>query len=75
MAKFVMFRATDLRDGKKEIFIIRDGKDVAVVRGDTTPADAKRLAILGALAWGDLNYHARHIGTDQDPIHEWEIAL
>lgn len=75
MAKFRMFRATDLRDNKREIFIIRDYKDVAVVHGNTLPADAKRMAIIGALAWGDLAYHAKHIGSDHEEIQEWEIDL
>lgn len=75
MAKFRMFRATDLRDNKREIFIIRDRKDVAVVHGKTSPAYAKRLAIVGALVWGDLSCRAKHIGSDHEEIQEWEIDL
>lgn len=74
MAKFEMFRATDKRDGKREIFVIRNGVDVAVAPGSSQPGYVKRLVIIGAVYFAPLSYVGRHIGEDRELIDQWEIA-
>lgn len=73
MATYKMFRATDKRDNKREIFIIRNGVDVAVVRGSAEPVFIKRQAACGGLFYAPLDTVARHIGDDQELIQEWEF--
>lgn len=74
MAKFRMFRADDRRDGKSQIWIIRNSFEVACLHGKTNPAQAKRLAIVGALSYSPLAMTVHHIHHDQRLLDEWEIA-
>lgn len=75
MAKYRMFRAVDKRDGKSQIWVIRNEVEVAafIDNGRFTPADIKRYVVRGAVFYAHIDLAAQHIGQDQTPIDEWEF--
>ena len=70
--KFECFRATDQRDGKKELFITRDGTEMACVANNTSLDFIRRLERMDLLQWYPLDWFANHVGNDREVLAVWE---